>query len=102
MIIRDIYDMIALTSQPTILLLMFRYYYIISLVEDWNIFISRKKLELIKIHRLSKKAEEYLNLSRLTVNWRLVLDFRKWKLKQVIDDKFLLDDYDRMKFSEHS
>ena len=94
--------MIALTSLPTILLLMFRYYYIISLVEDWNIFISRKKLELIEIHRLSEKAEEYLNLSRLTVNWRLVLDFRKWKLKQVIDDKFLLDDYDRMKFSEHS
>jgi len=75
---------------PTFLLLLFRFYYLLTIIEDYNMYLRHMKLELLKMKRLDIKTEHYFDRSELDITLKLYIDIRKWSLKQIVEDKLLL------------
>mgnify|MGYP003665349399 CR=1 FL=1 len=75
---------------PTFLLLLFRFYYLLTIIEDYNMYLRHMKLELLKMKRLDIKTEHYFDRSELDITLKLYIDIRKWSLKQIVEDKVLL------------
>jgi len=75
---------------PTFLLMLFRFYYLLTIIEDYNMYLRHMKLELLKMKRLDIKTEHYFDRSELDITLKLYVDIRKWSLKQIVEDKLLL------------
>jgi len=86
----EIPGILLISFIPIFLLLLFRFYYMLNIIEEYNMFLYHLKLELMKLKKLDIKMEHYFDNSVIKLTFLLFIDFRKWRLKQIVNDKILL------------
>ena len=94
----EIPGILLISLIPIFLLLLFRFYYMLNIIEEYNMFLYYLKLELMKLKKLDIKMEHYFDNSVIKLTFWLFIDFRKWRLNQIVNDKILL--FEVQKFIE--